>query len=296
MGILRTSCILLGAVILLFGCESGTKKFVPKDDVALGDSDELLADSDDIWTDEEWDWETKDGDMMGEDDPFTGDLDIVPDSDQKPDTCGNGGVDLGEVCDGGLKNCIEIDPMKYKAGKAACLDTCLGWDTVTCEEYEYECGDGDVDFPEVCDTEELTDCVDIDPMKYKAGKAYCLDTCLGYDTATCEEIDEDDDIVPDTTDVQPESEGMVDQDLIQPDTADVQPDPDTVDADHVEADILPDNDTVCTHTCDTLNEAYCNGTVVMQCQIGIDGCRHWAEEIDCFDTGRLCNDNNEVGD
>ncbi|HNT28669.1 MAG TPA: LamG domain-containing protein, partial [bacterium] len=121
------------------------------------------------------------------------------------------------------------------------LDTCLGWDTVTCEEYEYDCGDGDVDFPEVCEIGELTDCVDIDPMKYKAGKAYCLDTCLGYDTATCEEIEEDDDTTyPDTADVQPDPD-VVDDWI--PDTTDVQPDPDTVDIDNAEADILPDVDT-----------------------------------------------------
>jgi len=225
-----------------------------------------------------------DGDMVGKDDHGVDDQDIVvPDSDQKPDTCGNGEVDLGEVCDGGLKNCTEIDPMKYKAGKAACLDSCLGWDTVTCEEYEYDCGDGDVDFPEVCEIGELTDCVEIDPGKYKAGKAYCLDTCLGYDTATCEEITEDDDIMPDFD--MPSDDDTTDDWI-----------PDTVDTDHFDDDVVPDVDTTCTHTCDTLNEAYCNGALVMQCQIGVDGCRHWAEEVDCSDTGRLCNDNNEVGD
>ncbi|HSA34849.1 MAG TPA: LamG domain-containing protein, partial [bacterium] len=68
------------------------------------------------------------------------------------------------------------------------------------------------------------------------------DTCLGYDTATCEELVADDDTTyPDTADVQPDPD-VVDDWI--PDTTDVQPDLDTVDIDNAEADILPDNDIV----------------------------------------------------
>jgi len=237
------------SILFVASCENGTsKKIYPKDDQAGIDDDTFLADEDGLWPDEdeEEDGEPHDGDGTGDgdqtgkddggpkDDSAPADEDSTPDEDIVSPTCGDGWVDEGEVCDGGMRNCTEIDPLKYKAGKAKCLATCLGWDTTTCEEYEYECGNGIVEFPEVCDTPELTNCVEIDPTKYKAGKAYCLEDCSGFDTATCEEITEDDDIVPDPD--------TVDQDIIQPDTTDVQPDPDMVDFDYFEDDVMPDAD------------------------------------------------------
>ncbi|HOW52749.1 MAG TPA: hypothetical protein PLV42_11990 [bacterium] len=307
----------------MIGCDSGTKKIVPKDTGANTDSDELFTEEDGISSDETADESmedgtgkdgdaTGDGDMIGKDDhglkDDTSALDddtVSPDEDIVPPTCGNGDVDSGEVCDENLIDCIDIDDKLYSGGKATCQDTCLGWDTITCDEIPHTCGNGIVEGPEICDTQLLTNCVEIDPMKYSAGKAYCLEDCSGYDTATCEEIvaDDDADDEPDTTDI-PFDADMTDD--VQPDISDIQPDLDMsdtdvqpdmqADVDIVDTDIQPDVDIVCSHDCDTLTETYCNGAIVMQCQIGIDGCRHWTEELDCADTGRSCEDNNEVGD
>gem|GEM_PF-1599613 len=49
-------------------------------------------------------------------------------------SCGDDIVDGGELCDGNLGDCVDIDPEKYSGGKAYCNDTCNGWETATCEE------------------------------------------------------------------------------------------------------------------------------------------------------------------
>lgn len=53
--------------------------------------------------------------------------------------CGNGLIDEDEACDGGVKQCLDIDSDLFTAGKAKCLKDCSGWDTDTCIEKE----DGD---------------------------------------------------------------------------------------------------------------------------------------------------------
>ncbi|HOW52750.1 MAG TPA: LamG domain-containing protein [bacterium] len=175
---------------ILLGCDSGAKKIAPKDIDASTDGDELLIGEDDLSSDDAVDGTSKDDHGL-KDDTMVSDTDVVP------ETCGNSQVDEGEVCDGNLIECIDIDDNIYSAGKATCLDTCLGWDTVTCDEIPHTCGNGIVEGPEVCDTQLLTNCVEIDPAQYSAGKAYCLDDCSGYDTVTCEEITEDSDVVTD---------------------------------------------------------------------------------------------------
>ncbi|HNT28182.1 MAG TPA: hypothetical protein PKH10_08390, partial [bacterium] len=101
-------------------------------------------------------------------------------------TCGNGTVDTGETCDGGMIECVVIDAQAYKGGKAKCANDCSGWDTSTCEEFPYTCGNGTVETGETCEKGDMTDCTDIDPDIYIAGKAYCRDDCSGWDTATCD--------------------------------------------------------------------------------------------------------------
>ncbi|HNW83229.1 MAG TPA: hypothetical protein PKG52_10100 [bacterium] len=108
------------------------------------------------------------------------------DSDNIPETCGNSAVDVGEICDGNVINCTEIDPLKYESGKAKCLATCLGWNTATCVEIPQTCGNSEVEGAEVCDG-NLKNCTEIDAEKYMSGKASCLDDCTGFDVATCEE-------------------------------------------------------------------------------------------------------------
>lgn len=103
-----------------------------------------------------------------------------------PHECGNKTPEGPEICDGGTKDCIEIDPSLYSGGKALCKGDCSGWDTITCEENSAVCGNNAVEGAELCDG-SLDFCVDIDPSKFSGGKAYCLDDCSGWDTITCEE-------------------------------------------------------------------------------------------------------------
>lgn len=112
--------------------------------------------------------------------------DDTADEDAIPETCGNSSVDTGEICDGNVINCVEIDAQKYKSGKAKCLDTCLGWNTETCEEIPQTCGNSEVEGTEECDG-NVVNCSELDPEKYYSGKAKCLEDCTGFDTATCEE-------------------------------------------------------------------------------------------------------------
>lgn len=99
--------------------------------------------------------------------------------------CGNDIVEGPETCDGGVKNCIEIDSSLYKGGKASCEDDCSGWDILTCEEIETVCGNSIIEGAEVCDSESKK-CYDLDP-KYYLGTADCNGTCDGWDIADCQE-------------------------------------------------------------------------------------------------------------
>ncbi len=116
----------------------------------------------------------------------TNDESEVSDDDGIPDTCGNGVVEEGEVCDGNLVDCVDINDRLYTGGKAWCRDDCLGFDTITCEEVFHECGNGIVEGPEECDG-GVIDCVEIDPYLFSGGKAACEDDCSGWDTITCDE-------------------------------------------------------------------------------------------------------------
>jgi|GEM_PF-4359252 len=71
-----------------------------------------------------------DADMNDEDalDEDIDDSDIIP-------VCGDGIVEGDEICEkNGVKDCTEIDPVKYTGGKAICDETCMDYNTVTCVE------------------------------------------------------------------------------------------------------------------------------------------------------------------
>ncbi|HPS30990.1 MAG TPA: hypothetical protein PLZ43_12090 [bacterium] len=112
----------------------------------------------------------------------------VTDDDSIPATCGNGQLDTGEVCDGDILNCTDIDNLLYLSGKAKCKEDCSGYDTITCEEVAHECGNEVVEGPETCDG-GVKNCVEIDSTLFKGGKAACIEDCSGWDTLTCEEIE-----------------------------------------------------------------------------------------------------------
>jgi len=100
--------------------------------------------------------------------------------------CGNSKVDPGEICDGNMILCRDIDSNVFLAGKAKCHSDCRGWKTLTCEYVESTCGDGSVEGAEKCDG-NMELCRNIDSEKYNAGKAKCLDDCSGWSEITCEE-------------------------------------------------------------------------------------------------------------
>ena len=52
--------------------------------------------------------------------------------DTAPATCGNRKVDAGEACDGGVKECREINP--NSTGFASCKADCSGWDETGCQQ------------------------------------------------------------------------------------------------------------------------------------------------------------------
>lgn len=61
------------------------------------------------------------------------DTDTDPDqTDTIPENCGDKIVDEGEVCDGGAKECAEVDPA-FTGGYAVCEADCLGWNTTGCQ-------------------------------------------------------------------------------------------------------------------------------------------------------------------
>ena len=106
--------------------------------------------------------------------------------DEVPYECGDNKVEGPEICDGGVEDCVNIDPLLYSGGKAKCNDECNGYELETCEEIFHECGNNTVEGPEVCDG-NLKDCVEISSSLYSGGKALCNDECTGWDTVTCEE-------------------------------------------------------------------------------------------------------------
>lgn len=64
------------------------------------------------------------------------------DENQQNVNCGNSIQDDGEVCDGGAKECKEINS-GYTGGFASCKDDCSGWNTASCSGSADNGGNGD---------------------------------------------------------------------------------------------------------------------------------------------------------
>ncbi|HOW51175.1 MAG TPA: choice-of-anchor L domain-containing protein [bacterium] len=186
----RTLFTILLSALFIVACD-GAKTNKPKEDKDILSSDDdsiLVTDDDTILTDDPA-IDDPGGDDTSTDDAVTDNPSV--DTDVTPETCGNGALDGGEVCDGTtdtLANCVDIDSELYKGGKAYCLDTCLGWNTVTCEEVPHTCGNNIKEGPEACDGDTIA-CVTLDPQKYQGGAATCNDDCTAYLIAGCVEIE-----------------------------------------------------------------------------------------------------------
>lgn len=176
--------------VFIFSCSSGAKTAKnDADNGQTGDSDNIsLGDSDSAAQNDSANNDAN-NDSGGNDTIIVkdGDNTTVSDEDIVSLTCGNNTIEGGEVCDGGVKNCVEIDPKAFTGGKALCKSNCTGWDTVTCDEVAHTCGNYVIEGPEVCDR-ETKNCIDIDGTKFSSGKAKCNDDCTGWDTSTCDEI------------------------------------------------------------------------------------------------------------
>ena len=109
--------------------------------------------------------------------------------------CGNDIVEGIEVCDNNVIACNDLDPEKYESGTAVCGLLCDSWNESECVLYKSAvCGDGEVTGKEVCEKNDVINCVDINSALYESGKAKCLENCTGWDTETCvdREIPDDD--------------------------------------------------------------------------------------------------------
>ncbi|HQN74351.1 MAG TPA: hypothetical protein PLB16_13115, partial [bacterium] len=112
--------------------------------------------------------------------------------------CGNSIVEGIEVCDGNTMDCRDLNPDKYESGTATCGLLCDSWNESECVlNKPAVCGDGEVTGSEVCEKNEVKNCVEINEMLYESGKAKCLETCNGWDTETCieREIPDDDTVI-----------------------------------------------------------------------------------------------------
>jgi len=136
------------------------------------------------------------------------------------ETCGNGTVDPGEICDGNVILCREIDSNVFSAGKAKCSKDCSGWDTITCDYAESTCGNDKVEGVEQCDSNTIL-CSELNPEKYGSGQALCKTDCSGWSEDKCEVNDEDSDQEPDIDmdgeadqgiDVTPDIDSVIDED------------------------------------------------------------------------------------
>lgn len=179
---------------------SDTKKTVKSDNDSAGDEDTAVTDDDTVsatcGNDKVDNGEACDGDIKNCTDIdstlYTSGKAKCSEDCKKYDTvtceevfheCGNGTVEGPETCDGGVKNCTEIDSALYKGGKASCKEDCSGWDTITCEDVETVCGNGMKEGKEICDSESVK-CYDLDPQYY-LGTAECNDTCDDWDVSDC---------------------------------------------------------------------------------------------------------------
>lgn len=106
-----------------------------------------------------------------------------------PEQCGNGRLDVGELCDGfnlGGTECAELE-RGYTGGILACNATCDGWDDSGCTRPPPDdCGNNTVDPGELCDGDDLDgqNCASVDGP-FDSGVLKCNATCDGWDTSRC---------------------------------------------------------------------------------------------------------------
>ncbi|MGB1699283.1 MAG: hypothetical protein ACPHRO_04965, partial [Nannocystaceae bacterium] len=110
-------------------------------------------------------------------------------------SCGDGNVDMGEVCDGANLNSETCVSQGFDTGTLACDASCTAFDTSACA---YTCGDNGIDPGETCDGTDLAgeDCAS---QGFDAGTLACDTNCGGFDTSACTYTCGDDGIDPGET-------------------------------------------------------------------------------------------------
>ncbi|MCP4501644.1 MAG: hypothetical protein GY822_16925 [Deltaproteobacteria bacterium] len=105
-----------------------------------------------------------------------------PEPEDTGPVCGNGQLDLGEVCDGNNLDGESCSSLGMNDGDLSCRDDCSGFIRSECGEAA-SCGDGVRESSETCDTNDL-DGATCDSLGFQGGLVTCGAKCL-YDTSAC---------------------------------------------------------------------------------------------------------------
>ena len=98
--------------------------------------------------------------------------------------CGNGVVEVGEVCDGVNLEGNTCVSQGFVSGELACSVNCAAFDTTACQGQGPECGDGVREGIETCDGTDLGG-ETCQSQGFAAGALVCLAGCDGFDLSGC---------------------------------------------------------------------------------------------------------------
>ncbi|MCK5801174.1 MAG: proprotein convertase P-domain-containing protein [Lentisphaeria bacterium] len=97
--------------------------------------------------------------------------------------CGNKRLEEGEVCDGSDLGGTACADLGYAGGSLGCVPGCDRFDESGCT-FEPDCGNGVIEFPEVCDGQNLAgnDCI---AFGFTTGEIGCAEPCDAFDVSGC---------------------------------------------------------------------------------------------------------------
>ncbi|TDP75956.1 hypothetical protein [Bradymonas sediminis] len=102
---------------------------------------------------------------------------------QTPETCGNGQLDEGEVCDGEQLGGETCESQGATGGQLGCKSTCLGFELTQCSA-PATCGDDTIQSPEVCDGSDLAG-ASCESLGFDRGTLTCANNCLEVNSSGC---------------------------------------------------------------------------------------------------------------